>query len=168
MECDQKDPEEALVDVVAGSLAYHPKLLKPYTGTRLSFSLIESIRENVFSISSRQAAVLGITNQWPKPCVLLSVGLAGKAGSSSRELRATAARPNQAALDAGVVVIPRFRVPQKSIVQAAFFDASLRKPSGQETLELWTSSDGSQWSGGNFHVDMQSGYDCMQVLLSKD
>ena len=75
VECDQKDPEEALVDAVAGSLAYHPKLLKPYSSKRLSFALIESIRENVFSISSRQAALLDITNQWPKSCVLLDIGL---------------------------------------------------------------------------------------------
>lgn len=168
LECDHKDSEEALVDVVAGVLAYHPKLLKPYSSKRLSFSLIDTIRDGVFSVSSRQAALLGITHQWPKPCVLLSVGLAGKAGSKSRELRAIMARPNPAALDAGVVVIPRFRVPKDSIIQAAFHDSSLRTAGGREPLELWTSSDGSRWSGGHFHIDIQNGYDGMQVLLSQD
>lgn len=168
VEYDQKDPEEALVDVIAGVLAYHRKLLKPYSGKRLSFSLVDAIRDSVFSVSSRQAALLGITHQWPKPCVLLSVGLAGKAGSKSRELRAMMARPNPAALDAGVVVIPRFRVPQESIIRAAFHDRSVIKAGVQEPLELWTSSDGSQWSGGHFHIDIQNGYDSMQVLLSKD
>lgn len=166
-DCSQKDPEEALVDVVAGSLAYHPNLLRPYARKRLSFALVDEIREKVFPVSSRQAALLGITHQWPKPCVLLRVDLAGKHGSPSRELRAVTARPNPAAVHEGVVVIPKFRVPRNSVIWAAFHDGSLIGTEIQEPLELWTSSDGSQWSGGHFHIDMQRGYDGMQVLLSK-
>ncbi len=168
IDCSQKNPEEALVDVVAGALAYHPKLLKPYAQKRLSFALVDEIREKVFSVSSRQAALLGITHQWPKPCVLLRIELAGKHNSTSRELRAVMARPNPAAIDEGVIVIPKFRVPQDSIIWSAFHDGTLVTTDIQEPLELWTSSDGSQWSGGHFHVDIQSGHENMQVLLSRN
>jgi hypothetical protein len=168
VDCSQKDPEEALVDIVAGALAYHPKLLKHYAQKRLSFALVDEIREKVFSVSSRQAALLGITHQWPKPCVLLRIELAGKHNSTSRELRAVTARPNTAAIDEGVIVIPKFRVPQNSVIWSAFHRGTLVTADIQEPLELWTSSDGSQWSGGNFHVDIQRGHENMQVLLSKN
>jgi hypothetical protein len=168
VDCSQRDPEEALVDIVAGALAYHPKLLKHYAQKRLSFALVDEIREKVFSVSSRQAALLGITHQWPKPCVLLRIELAGKHNSTSRELRAVTARPNTAAIDEGVIVIPKFRVPQNSVIWSAFHRGTLVTADIQEPLELWTSSDGSQWSGGNFHVDIQRGHENMQVLLSKN
>jgi hypothetical protein len=142
--------------------------LKPYAQQRLSFAIVDEIREKVFSVSSRQAALLGITHQWPKPCVLLRIELAGKRNSTSRELRAVTARPNPAAIDEGVIVIPKFRVPQDSIIWSAFHDGTLVTADVQEPLELWTSSDGSQWSGGHFHVDIQNGHENMQVLLSRN
>jgi hypothetical protein len=164
---DMKDPEESLVDVVAGHLAFHPPLLKPYARRPLSFELIEEIRAAVFPEASRTAAMLGITKAWPKPVVLVKAALASKRNTTAKQLRATGVSVNQAAADEGVSAIRNFRVPEGSIIQDVFADRATRAE-GTEPMESWVSSDGSHWSGGEFVVRAIRLGDCIQAIFTRN
>ena len=56
-----KSPEEALVDVVAGTLAFYPDLVRPHARGEISFEAIESLRQKLCPSASQQSALLGIT-----------------------------------------------------------------------------------------------------------
>jgi hypothetical protein len=166
--CDHKDPEESLVDVVAGHLAFHPPLVKPYAKRKLSFELIEEIRTNVFPEASRLAAMIGIPKAWPHPAVLIKASLAAKRSGNpnDRQLRATDVSANQAARNEGVSVIRNFRVPEGSLIHEVFNGQSDHAESTEE-LEDWVSSDGSQWVGGKFIVRATRIGDSVQAILAR-
>jgi hypothetical protein len=166
--CDKKDPEESLVDVVAGYLAFHPPLIKPFAKRVLSFELIEEIRAAAFPEASRLAAMIGIPKAWPHPAVLIKASLASKRAGSPRDkqLRATEVSVNQAAEDEGVCAIRHFRVPEGSIIHDVF-SGKFPYAESVEDMEQWVSSDGSQWQGGAFVVRAVSIGDCVQAILTR-
>ena len=165
--CDKKDPEETLMDVVAGHVAFHPPLVKPYAKRNLSFELIEEIRAAVFPEASRTADMIGIPKAWPHPAVLIRAALAPKRFSSELQLRATEVSVNQAATDDGVFAIRNFRVPEDSVIHEVFTGKANRAEAVEE-MEQWISSDGTQWVGGEFVVRATRMGDCVQAILSRN
>src|ERR1017187_8281947 len=150
--CELKDPEESLVDVVAGRLAFHPMLVKPYSKRVLSFELVDEIRAAVFPEASRLAAMIGITEAWPHPAILIRASLAAnRVDPHTRQLRATEVNVNDAAAEGGVSAMRNFRVPTDSVIQNVFAGHAVQAE-GVEELERWVSSDGSRWRGGKFVV----------------
>ena len=164
---DTKDPEESLVDVVAGHLAFHPPLIRPYAKRSLSFELIEEIRAAVFPEASRTAAMLGIIKAWPHPVVLVKAALRSKRGMTTRQLRAADVSVNEAAADVGVAAIRNFRVPEGSVIHDVFAGGTTR---GERTepMEGWVSSDGTRWSGGEFVVRAIRLGDCVQAIFTRN
>lgn len=75
-----KPPEEALVDVITGTLAFYPAMVRSHAQGEISFESIEELRAKLCPSASRQSALLGISKAWPKPCILLEARLAHKAG----------------------------------------------------------------------------------------
>jgi hypothetical protein len=165
--CDKKDPEESLVDVVAGHLAFHPSLVRPYAKRVLSFELMEEIRAAVFPEASRTAAMIGIPKAWPHPAVLVKVTLATNRSSNDKQLRATDVSVNQAATDEGVFAIRNFRVPEGSILHDVFAGKTGRAEAVEE-MEHWVSSDGTRWTGGRFKVRATRMGDCVQAILTRN
>lgn len=164
--CDKKDPEESLVDVVAGHLAFHPPLVKPYSRRALSFELMEEIRAAAFPEASRTAAMLGIPKAWPYPAVLIKATLASKRSGTERQLRATDVSVNQAATDEGVFAIPNFRVPDCSVIHDVYAGRVINAEAVEE-MEEWVSSDGKKWSGGRFVVRATRFGDSVQAILAR-
>jgi len=95
----EQDPEEALVDLVAGRCGFHRGVVVPHVRGEISFSEIERLRLRLCPESSIQAARLGFAGVWPSPSVLLECKLAvGHSGQSAEPvLRATSVRANEAA-----------------------------------------------------------------------
>jgi hypothetical protein len=164
--CDRKDPEESLVDVVAGHLAFHPPLMKPYSRRTLSFELMEEIRAAAFPEASWTAAMLGIPKAWPYPAILIKASLASKRFGTLKQLRATDVSVNQAATDEGVFAIPNFRVPDCSIIHKVYAGRATSAAAVEE-LEEWVSSDGKKWSGGRFVVRATRVGDSVQAILAR-
>lgn len=74
----KKDPEESLMDVIAGNLGYLPELIAPYAKGQISFDAIKQLHQDLCPESSFRAAMIGISNAWPRPCVCVQVGLGYK------------------------------------------------------------------------------------------
>lgn len=172
-----KSPEEALVDVIAGTLAFYPELVRPHAKGPISFEAIEDLRQKLSPTASQQSALLGITEAWPTPCILLEARLAHKAGEiePGQErfdfqkvpppvLRAVHVRPNQAARKASVHVIPHFRVPTGSVIYRVFHEGPLYAEAIEE-LSSWRSSGGAHWSAGPVTVKVRKSIDGVQALL---
>jgi hypothetical protein len=173
----RKSPEEALVDVVAGTLAFYADLVRPYANGEISFEAIEALRQKLCPSASQQSALLGITQVWPTPCILVDARLAYKAGEidpyqgsfgfkkvSTPVLRAVHAKLNDSARSAGIKVIPNFRVPPKSVIYRVFHEGSTYGEA-IEDLSLWCSSSGARWGAGPVRVKARRFGDSVQALI---
>lgn len=171
-----KNPEEALVDVVAGTLAFYPPMVVAHARGDISFDAIERVRNEIAPQASHQSALLGITKAWPKPCILVDAALAYKAGEVTsqgsfdfkkppkRALRAVHVTPNDAAREIGVRTIRNFRVPKESVINSVF-QSEVPYAEAVEELSWWTSAGNAKWEGGSVLVKAKKYGDRVQALM---
>jgi hypothetical protein len=141
------DPEESLMDIIAGEMAFWPSLLGADPDQEISFELIDRIRSEFCPQASLQASLIGIVKALPQPCILLTARLDCKKGEKASgaaipQLRAVHVTVNQAARDEGILMHQHWRVPERSAIyrsfeQEAYFEAI-------ENLNWWTTSGGSR------------------------
>ncbi len=175
---DDKDPEEALVDVIAGSFGFLPEMIQPLAKGQPSFDLIEDIRTQLCPEASQQASTIGITKAWPKPCILLQAQMGLKRGERrelaqgtlgfqdrpKEVLRAVQVTPNDAARAANFVVFPNMRIPQRSII-AKVFSGEATNDQAAEDLSWWESSDGGKLPKMRVTVQARSSWDGVRALI---
>lgn len=171
------DPEESLMDVVAGELAFWPDFIKADCDQEISFEFIERIRKEFCPQASLQASLIGIVKALPKPCILLVAKLGLKkqqelAASQLRfkncpapaqELRALNLCVNRAAREEGILMHPHWRVPKRSVIYRAFEQSVYLEAA--ENLNWWTTSDGSQLGSCNILVKAKPSADSVTALL---
>src|SRR3989442_8258263 len=68
---DQKDPEEALMDVIAGNFAFYSPMLRDHARGEISFETIEKLRKQLCSEASQRSSIIGTVKAWPNPCILI-------------------------------------------------------------------------------------------------
>jgi len=175
---DDKDPEEALVDLIAGSFGFLPEMIQPLAKGQPSFDRIEEIRKQLCPEASQQASLIGITKAWPKPCILLQAQMALKRGERrelaqgtlgfqdrpQEVLRAVQVTPNDAARTANLVIFPNMRVPARSII-ARVFAGEAPGDQATEDLSWWESSDGGKLPRMRVTVQARSGWDGVRALI---
>jgi hypothetical protein len=174
----EKDPEEALVDVVAGAFGFLPDLIRPLAKGAPSFDGIENIRIKLCPEASQQASLIGIVRAWPTPCILLQAQLGLKRGERrglaqgtldfvdgpKEMLRAVQVMPNEPARDASLSIFPNMRIPERSIIYRVFLG---EQTDGQavEDLSWWASSDGSCLPSARVFVQARSGWDGVRAII---
>jgi len=67
----EKDPEELLIDIIAGHFGFYPPLVNDYAKGEISFEEIENLRQQLCPDASQQSSLIGFVNAWPEPCLLL-------------------------------------------------------------------------------------------------
>jgi len=176
---DDKDPEEALVDVIAGAFGFFPDLIKPVAKGRPSFEVIEVIREQLCPEASQQASIIGIARAWPTACILLQAQMGLKRGERrdiaqddfgfqerpKEVLRAVQVSPNDAARASNLVIFPNMRVPDRSIINKVF-TGSAADGEAVEDLAWWESSDGSRLPSAKVLVQARSGRDGVRAIIT--
>jgi hypothetical protein len=174
---ERKTPEESLVDVIAGSLAFYPSIVRAHAKGELSFAAVEELRLRWWPDASAQAALIGITKSWPGPGILVDARMdykeherpSAQSSFGFREepkpsLRAVHVTPNDACSELALKVIPRFRVPKASVI-ARVFREQLPYEEAVEDLSSWRSSDGQSWDGGEVLVKAKLVREGVQALL---
>lgn len=150
-----RDPEEALMEVIAGRFGFWQELLAPQALGEITFEAIETLRTQQCPDASAQASLIGIANAWPSPCVLVYAGLGlkkrendalcqGAFGFSeppSPELRALKVQPNELAKQCGMTIFPNMRVPSRSVIYKVFSREKV-EAEAVEDLAWWSTSDG--------------------------
>jgi len=133
-ETGPKDPEEALIDVIAGKFAFYQPFIKEHAEGEISFEAIENLRARLCPEASQQSALIGFVNVWPEPCLLVQAQLAlrkhekplpgqesfGFGEQPQPSLRAVKVSPNDAAREIGLTIFENMRVPEQSVIFRAF------------------------------------------------
>lgn len=154
-EPDEKDPEEALMDVIAGEVGFCPELVRPHATGEISFDRIADLREQLCPDASEQASLIGLVKSWPAPCVLVQAQPALKAherrslaqgrfpfhDGPAAVLRAVKVTVNGAADRAGVTIHRNMRIPGESVITRVFENGETSLEA-EENLAWWTSSSG--------------------------
>lgn len=160
-----KDPEEVLVDVIAGKFGFYSPLIQSQACKNISFDEIERLRDSLCPDASYQATLIGFVNAWPEPCVLLLCRLGLKTGQKAAltnlsfsfvdvptpELRAVNVTSSQAAKDTGLLVYKNMRVPKNSIIHSIHGNES-DYGKAYEDLSWWETSDGTSLNARKVQV----------------
>lgn len=173
-----KDPEESMVDVIAGTFAFFPEMVRPLAQGPVSFELVESIRQQLSPEASRQSALIGIVKAWPTPCLLVHAEL-GLRKSDKRKLqqgsfgfepepefslRAVHVTQSEPARQTGFFIFPNMRVPQQSIIFSVFSDGT-GQAEAVEDLDFWESSDGARLKSQPVLVKVRFAWNSVEALI---
>lgn len=177
---ERKDPEEILVDKVAGALAFYEPIVGPYIAEELdsrglTFVAVEAVRERVAPDASRQALALAVMNHAPQAAWLLRCALSlnvtearamAKSASTRFEprLRVVEVSANDLAALSNVRFHQWMRVPAASIVCDAYQGG--RGAYGVEQLDLWETSQGGPIGRGQVSLDVINVGDGVWALAS--
>lgn len=174
---DLKDPEESLVDVIAGRFAFWPPLFSGKIEGTISFENIENTRMRLCPEASKASALLGLVKVWPLPCALLEARLEFKKGERSEQRRFTfrdAPKPalrvvnvtvNEPAQSMGLRVHRQWRVPKRSIIYQVFENGQARA-NAVEDLSWWETSTGSSLDPLPVSVEVRRNGETVQAIVT--
>lgn len=161
----RKDPEEAIVDRVAGDLAFYSPLFLPELlcivgeENRLTFEMIERLRNTVCKEASREATIRAAVTRCPHPqlFIIADYGLKKKEERDLQQailsfgeeipvepkLRALAVIGSATASETGLWIYGNMEVPHGSVIYKAFENSlSTELYSNVENLGWWKHSKG--------------------------
>ena len=169
------EPAEALVDRVAATLAFYPGMFEPVVMEeyaregRLTFDVIDSVRERIAPDASREATVNACLRHIPSPVWFLQCRVGLKASERRRlnspqtsffpeeapeaKLRVRHGSSSPSAEGLGIRFHPNMRVPASSIVSLGFLDPWGEPVEGTETLRAWETSSGGPIGYGEIHFE---------------
>lgn len=133
-EADKKDPEERLMDIIAGRFGFYDRIFHNTVSDTISFSELGRLRQELCPEASLQASLISFIKYWPRPCIYLRAEIGLKkvekqaAGQGAFDfldvpvpvLRAVEVSVNELAREDGFRLFPNMRIPESSIVQTVF------------------------------------------------
>lgn len=151
-----KDPEEVLVDIIAGKFGFYPPLIHPHICNEISFEEIEKLRCSLCPDASYQSSFIGFVKAWTQPCIMVLCQPALKRSQQRQlnqqlfsfdsppipELRAVKVTSNEAAKEIRLSIHENMRVPKRSIIYSVH-DHEIDYGEAEEDLSWWETSDGS-------------------------
>jgi hypothetical protein len=172
------DPEEALMEQIAGHIGYLPDLIRRHAKGPISFDRIADLRTILCPESSVYASILGITRSWPTPCVFIEASLEYKAQEKEKldqpslgfvakpqpKLRIMSITPSSGGEAFGGLLHPKMRVPTRSIIYRVFTE-DIYAEAGHENLSLWETSRDGHLPVWPYAVHAQKQGDKVQALL---
>jgi len=174
-----QDPEEALVEAIAGRFAFWSAMIHPHITGPASFELIETIRQKVCPEASRQSALIGIVKAWPEPLLLvrsepafrkseeraLQQGAFEFKDAPLPALRAVHVTPSDIAKERGFAIHQNMRVPKNSTI-FRLFEAGAGSEQAVEKLSSWESSDGTKLPARNVKVTARYNWGGVDALIA--
>jgi hypothetical protein len=166
---DKKDPEEQIVDAIAGHFEYWPAFFAAHCRGTISFARIETIRQELCFEASKASAFIGLVKAWDTPCLFLEAELRYKKGESAARgdwpmLRIVRSTANDAAQQMGIYIPQNWRVPSGSVI-AAVYDGQIQTEPTLEDLGSWETSDGSQLGSIPVYVESRAYGGTVQALI---
>lgn len=178
-DADVQDPEEALVEMIAGKFAFWSDMIRAHVTGTASFDLIEEIRQKIAPEASRQSALIGIVKAWPDPLLLVraELGLRKSEERALRQgtfgfdeapqpvLRAVHVSGSERAKDRGFTIHQNMRVPQDSVIYRVF-GAGSGFETALEDLSSWESSDGTKLPPTKVAVSARFSWEGVDALIA--
>jgi hypothetical protein len=177
-EPETKDPEEALMDVIAGEIGFLSELVRPHAIGQISFERISELRDRLCPEASQQASLIGFVKAWPTPCVIVEARLGlrdhERRGLSQNSfefhepptpaLRAVHVTSNTAAENAGVLIPRNMRIPERSVIAKVLADG-ITSLEAEEDLGWWESSGGRRLESRPLTVKARRRWDGAEALI---
>ncbi len=152
----KQDPEERLMDEIAGKFGFYPPLVHRHIAGEISFELIEDLRRELCPEASLQASLINFIKYWPTPCIFLRAEMGYRRDEESKlaqqgfffhdppeaALRAVDVSANEKAREERFTIHENRRVPEKSVISQVFFGDLLSGEAGED-LSWWEASDGA-------------------------
>lgn len=133
------DPEERLMDAIAGKFGFFAGVTRKYIEREISFNEIDRLHMLLCHEASRQAALINFVKYWPTPCIHLRAEVAlskaqkawlhGKSIDAIEHLpeptiRASRVHPNEQARARGFLLFDGLKVPERSVVYRTFMSGT--------------------------------------------
>lgn len=154
---EASNPVEALIDAIAAefgfyALAFRPLVEQYAQRSRLTFSVVESLRCQFAPTASLLSTMKAIVKFWPQPAAVLVCEFRGRVGAPhvDQALRVTPQGHNRAAGDSGMKFIFNMRAPQGSPIDVAYQTGV--EQNEFERLGNWTTSQGKRLASLNVHT----------------
>jgi len=174
-----KDPEETLVDVIAGHMGFLPRFLLAEIGADISFADVERIRLKLCPEASFQSSAIAYAKNHHLPCLLIEAKLALKKDEEadllqgslgfydppSPKLRVQMIVPSRDSRDNGLYIPKNYRVPEASVIHRIHEGMQEYGPAS-ECLSLWGTSDGKRLGTLPIRVEARQSFDSVIALLS--
>jgi hypothetical protein len=175
---DSRDPEEALMEVIAGEIGFFDQLVRGDACEEISFELIDKLRAKHCPSASWISSLIGFVNAWPSACFLITADLGFKKREAESltqdsfafarkpvpELRALRVSPNAAARRTGVRIHTNMRVPHQSVIFRAF-SRDIAEGQAVENLSWWTTSEGERLADQTIMVKVRRFQDGVRALI---
>lgn len=175
---ETSDPEESLVEIIAGKFAFWSDMIQIHACGPASFEQIDQIREKVCPEASRQSALIGITKAWPTPLLLVRAELALRKSEQrgltqhtfefraapQPALRAVHVSASESAKATNFAIHQNMRVPDQSVI-SAIFNASAGSEEAIEDLRAWESSDGTKLPPCSVRVTARYSWNGVDALI---
>jgi hypothetical protein len=176
-----KDPEESLADTVASRMGFYSPIIRPFAVGNLTFENIQILRTRLCPTASREAAIIGFVQAWPRPSIYIWAELALRKADERllqqerfsfsqapiRKLRAITVVANDAAKSTGNVMRRNWRVPERSIIQRVYAESDLASEA-REDLSWWGSSDGTVLDPCWVSVEARKSWNAVEALIHPD
>ena len=145
------DPEELLMDVIAGKFGFYAPIISLHVDGSISFDRIESLRLQLCPEASLLSSQINFVKSWPEPCVLVNGKMSVKrrnrsddiGNSDSPELRAVHISYSAGAKELGITIFENMRIPKQSVIHRVFTD-KVAYDEAEENLSWWETSDGTR------------------------
>ncbi len=145
------DPEERLMDSIAGRIGFYDGIFHKHIKGELSFNEIERLRLHLCPEASQQASLINFVKYWSSPCIHLTVGMGLNKTQEANlsqgtfdfvppaeeALRALRAKSNEEAKKINFQLFDNMRVPENSVILKVFQN-NLDYAEADEDLGWWS------------------------------
>jgi hypothetical protein len=173
------DPEERLMDEIAGRFGFYLPLVHRHIDREISFEHIEELRLKLCPEASLQASMINIVKYWPTPCVYIRAEMGYRRDDEAKlpqqsfyfldppeaSLRAVYVAPNEKAREKGLIIYENMRVPEVSVISRVFAGESLRDEA-DEDLAWWEASSGARLSACPVRVKAKRIAQSVEAVIS--
>ena len=174
----RKDPEEALVDVIAGNFGFYPSIIRPNINGEITFEAIEDLRNQLCPEASQQSSLIGFVKAWSDPCLLVQSKMALRKREQTKlfqrtfhfqeipvpTLRAIHVTANDRAREMGMVIYENMRVPERSVIHRVFSEG-INYEEAEENLCWWETSNGTILPEYRVRVKAKTSWDSVDGLI---
>jgi hypothetical protein len=172
------DPEERLMDIIAGHFGFYPQIARKSMNGEISFNAIERLREQLCPEASLQSSLINFVRCWNHPCILLRAEPALKKDEEAQlcqgrfdfldapqpALRVVQVSPNDLARERRFTIHKHMRVPEHSIISWVF-SGTVLYDEAEECLSWWETSNGTRLPRCVVRVKARRCSQCVEALV---
>jgi hypothetical protein len=173
---ESNNPEERLMDIIAGRFGFYPPIVQRFIKDEISFEVIDVLRAQLCPEASSQASIINLTKFWPTPCILVCAEMGLKKAEEATlaqqnlfgegpqaRLRAAKVTFSNSAREAGFMIHKNMRVPEQSVIYRVFQEDVFYDEAYEDLF--WWESKGRHQPECPILVKARRSWDSVEALI---